>query len=80
MEVDELIAELVRRAGSVVQAADLCGVTSRHVQKWVAGHSRPSPKSIVRIQAALDGDDVNLRKTRIEVYAERAAKKVSLFD
>jgi hypothetical protein len=78
-EVKELLDELLQRAGSILQAGELAGVSSRHVQKWVSGHSSPSPASQRRIRAALDGDNLHLRDTRIEHYAGIVAEGRSPF-
>lgn len=74
-----MITALLHRAGSIPRAAGLIGVTVRHVQKWVSGHSSPSRRSRRLIRIALDGDDVQSRECRIEEYARRAAREERLF-
>lgn len=78
-DVRELLVELIRRAGSIVQASELIGVSGRRVQSWVSGHSLPSPASVHWMRVALDGDHISHRASRIEGYARRVACGKRLF-
>jgi transcriptional regulator with XRE-family HTH domain len=75
----QLVGEIIELTGSMRQAAVLSGVSERHFQKWKAGRSSPSKRSLERIRLVLDSDTLEAREQRILLYSERAAQRQSVF-
>lgn len=75
----DAVRELIRQQGSIVAAAQVAGVSERHMQKWVSGHSSPSEHSMILVRVALDGDRLELRNQRIKTYTRRIQNGKSPF-
>lgn len=74
-----LVEVLIERCGSQLQAAEMIGVTPRHVQKWCVGKSSPSQLSLKKISMFLEGDNPAARERRIAQYVLRAEEGQDLF-
>lgn len=74
-----VVDALIDRCGSQLQAADMIGVSVRHVQKWCGGSSSPSKRSLLKIRMFLEGDNPRDRERRIRLYEQRAAEGRSVF-